>query len=129
MADTRFDIAVPDTPLAIPTATFEPHAGAVVDFFGVVRGLENDEPIAGIDYEAHREMAEYQLAKIAAEAREKFGCEKITLHHRVGFVPVAEPSLFLRVTARHRQPAFAAAQWIVEQLKALAPIWKHPARA
>ena len=48
------------------------------------------------------------------------------LHHRTGIVPVAEPSLFLRVSARHRGPAFDAAQWIVTELKVAVPIWKHP---
>lgn len=126
MANEFCEILIVDTPLELAPATLSSSAGAVVDFLGVVRGLENDENIAGIFYEAHREMALHQLHKIAKAAHEKFGFTNLTLHHRIGFVPVAEPSLFVRVTAKHRGPAFEACQWIIEQLKLLVPIWKQP---
>ena len=98
----------------------------MVDFWGVVRGSEGGEPIAAIRYEAFPEMARHQLEQLAHRALEKFTVQSIRLHHRVGVVPVAEPSLFLRVDARHRGPAFEAAQWIVAELKVAVPIWKHP---
>ncbi|SRR5581483_1576523 len=126
MANAFSDIAIIDAPLRIPQAELSASAGAVVDFLGVVREVEQGEKIAGLDYEVHREMAQHQLEKICETARAKFACEKIILHHRVGFVPVGEPSLFVRVTAKHRGPAFAANQWIIEELKKLAPIWKNP---
>lgn len=114
-------------PLLPPAPRFSGDAGGVVDFYGVVRGLEGADAIAGIEYEAHQEMARCQLAKLVDEAAARFPVLGIVLHHRIGFVPVAEPSLFLRVTAAHRGPAFEAAQWLVELLKQRVPIWKHPA--
>jgi len=108
------------------TAEAEFGAGAVTDFWGIVRGREEGREIEGIDYEAHREMAEHQLKRISEHAAEKFGCYLVIIHHRVGFVAVGEPSLFLRVTTSHRAEAFRATQWIVDELKKKVPIWKRP---
>ncbi len=126
MATDFSEILLTDAPLRVPPHALTPTAGAVVDFLGVVRGLEESEKIAGLDYEAHAEMARHQLAEIAGAARSRFGLERVVLHHRVGFVAAAEASLFLRVSAAHRQPALEGCAWIVERLKQLAPIWKHP---
>jgi len=102
-------------------------AGAVVDFWGVVRELEDGRKIEGIDYEAHEAMAEHQMKVIADAAAETFGLSQVVLHHRVGFVPTGEASLFLRVSAQHRAAAFEASKWIVDELKKKVPIWKKPA--
>jgi molybdopterin synthase catalytic subunit len=99
MANAFCEIFISEKPLDLVPAAFQPNAGAVVDFLGVVRAVEEGENIIGIFYEAHREMALHQLQKISEAARAKFGCEQILLHHRIGFVPVAKPSLFVRVTA------------------------------
>jgi molybdopterin synthase catalytic subunit len=101
--------------------------GALVDFFGVVRGTENGQPIDGIDYQAFVEMAEIELQRIAETVRKEFELGLVLIHHRIGFVPVGEPSLFVRVTAPHRDAAFTGCRCIIEQLKARVPIWKHPA--
>ena len=102
------------------------HAGAIVDFWGAVRQLENEDQIEGIDYEAHKVMAEHQMKLIAEAATEKFPLRRVLLHHRIGFVRAGEASLFLRVTAAHRAEAFEASKWIVDQLKKKVPIWKKP---
>ena len=101
-------------------------AGAVVDFWGVVRSLEDGREIDGIDYDAHREMAEHQLKRIAGQTAERFGLELVIIHHRIGFIAVGEPSLFVRVASPHRSEGFRASQWIVDELKKKVPIWKRP---
>jgi molybdopterin synthase catalytic subunit len=101
-------------------------AGAVVDFWGVVRPIEDGREIEGIDYEAHREMAEHQLKRIAERAAERFGLKLVIVHHRFGFIAVGEASLFLRVASPHRSEGFRASQWIVDELKKKVPIWKRP---
>ena len=101
-------------------------AGAVVDFWGVVRELEDGRKIEGIDYEAHGAMAEHQMKVIADAAAETFRLNQVVLHHRVGFVRAGEASLFLRVSAQHRAAAFEASKWIVDELKKKVPIWKRP---
>jgi molybdopterin synthase catalytic subunit len=99
-------------------------AGAVVDFSGIVRSAEDGREIDGIEYEAHREMADHQLRQIAEQAAENFRLRVVIIHHRIGFIAVGEPSLFLRVTSLHREEAFRASQWIVNELKKKVPIWK-----
>jgi molybdopterin synthase catalytic subunit len=101
-------------------------SGAVVDFFGVVRPLEHDREIRGIKYEAHPEMAPHQLDQIAREAINKFGLDSAIIRHRVGFVHAGEASVFVRTTSHHRAESYRANQWIMDQLKERAPIWKRP---
>ena len=101
-------------------------AGARVDFQGIVRGSEDGREIDGIDYEAHRKMAEHQLQQIAEQAAIEFGLRLVIIHHRIGFVPVGELSLFTRVCSGHREAAFQASRSIVEELKKKVPIWKRP---
>jgi len=119
-------ILVTEAPPEAPPIEVEPVAGAVVDFFGIVRGSEDGHEIEGIDYEAHREMAEHQLRKIAKQAAEDFGLKQVLIHHRIGFIAVGEPSLFMQVCSPHRNEAFRAGQWIVDELKKKVPIWKRP---
>ena len=126
MTATHREILLTSAPLLPPAPRFTDDTGGIVDFYGVVRGLEGAEAITGIQYEAHEEMARHQLSKLVDEAAARFSVHSVVLHHRIGFVPVAEPSLFLRVGAAHRGPAFEAAQWIVDLLKQRVPIWKHP---
>ena len=124
MANCDYEVALMRGPLGLTSPANTLAAGAMVEFFGNVRPLENGKEIDGIEYEAHREMAEYQLRKIAHEAAERFDLLAIRLHHGVGFVAVGETSLFLRVTSAHRSGAFRASRWIVDELKKRVPIWK-----
>ena len=101
-------------------------AGASVDFWGVVRTLEDGREISGIEYEAHQTMAQRQMEMIAEAARTEFGLEEVTLQHRIGFVAAGEASLYLRVASAHREAAFRASSWIVTELKKKVPIWKRP---
>jgi molybdopterin synthase catalytic subunit len=104
----------------------DPNAGAIVNFWGVVRKLEGGREIEGIDYEAHTAMAEHQLRVIAEVAVEKFQLRKAIVQHRLEFVPAGEASLLLQVRAQHRGAAFEASKWFVDELKKKVPIWKRP---
>ena len=126
MANCDCEVLVTDAPLEPLPRNYNDSAGAVVDFWGVVRRVEDGREIDGIEYEAHREMAEHQLKRIAEQAAEEFGLEHVIFHHRIGFIAVGQPSLFLRVYSPHRQEAFGASQWIVTELKKKVPIWKKP---
>src|SRR5438067_6462753 len=125
MANSVCEIFLTEAPLKAPKRN-PTDVGALVDFWGVVRKLEDGREIEGIEYEAHREMAEHQLRRIAEQAAENFGLRVVLIHHRIGFIAVGEPSLFLRVTSLHREEAFRASQWIVTELKKKVPIWKRP---
>jgi molybdopterin synthase catalytic subunit len=123
------DIRITKRPLDGSDLRFSRTEGAVVDFFGVVRTIENERMIDGIEYEAFEAMAQRQLSLIAEEARDRYGLASVIVHHRIGFVPAGEPSLFVRVTARHRRAAFEGSSQIIERLKQAVPIWKHPVYA
>lgn len=126
MAISVCEVLLTEAPLALPDAPNDPGAGAIVVFWGAVRESEDGREITGIEYEAHRAMAEHQMRVVAESASEKFAVREVLLHHRVGFVPVAEPSVVVRVASGHRGAAFAASQWIMDELKRAVPIWKHP---
>src|SRR5919106_480577 len=128
MANVVCEILVTQAPISALRSNVA-SAGAIIDFWGVVRPIENGREIEGIDYEAHREMAEHQLKRIAEQAAERFGINLVIVHHRFGFIAVGEPSLFLRVASPHRSEGFRASQWIVDELKKKVPIWKRPAFA
>jgi molybdopterin synthase catalytic subunit len=120
------EVSLTESPLTAPPEWRGDETGAVVDFWGVVRATEDGAEIAGIEYEAHGAMAEYQLTGLARDAAERFGLSSITIHHRIGFVAVGEASLLVRVGTGHRAEGFAAARWAVDELKKRVPIWKHP---
>jgi len=126
MANSLCEVLLTDGPLAPPARGGQAFAGAIVSFWGVVRELEGGREIEGIDYEAHEAMATHQLRLVANEAVSKFGIGHVIIHHRIGFVGVGESSLFLQVKAKHRQAAFEASEWMVDELKRKVPIWKRP---
>jgi MoaE-MoaD fusion protein len=96
-----------------------PGAGAVVTFEGTVRDVEF------LDYEAYREMAEQEMAKIVAESVERHSLEAAAAEHRVGRVALGEPGVVVAAAAAHREDAFACAREIIDRIKAQAPIWKR----
>ena len=126
MANSVCEVLVTESALHAPERARIGESGAVVDFFGVVRRLEGDREINGIEYEANVKMAEHQLHLIGDAAFTKFQLQEVMMHHRIGFVAAGEASLFLRVTASHRRAAFDASKWIVDELKKKVPIWKKP---
>jgi molybdopterin synthase catalytic subunit len=126
MAISVCEVSLTDAPLVLPGPDDDPQAGAVVVFWGAVRATEEGREITGIQYEAHPSMAEHQMQRIAEGAAEKFGLRQVFIRHRIGFVPAAEPSVVVRVASGHRGAAFSASQWIMDELKRVVPIWKHP---
>ena len=100
--------------------------GAVICFLGVVREIEGDAPITAIDYEAHEEMAHHQFGLIFDAVEKSWPVESVRLVHRLGVVPVNEPSLWVEMIAPHRAEAFAACQFIIDEMKQKVPIWKKP---
>jgi molybdopterin synthase catalytic subunit len=104
----------------------DPSAGAILDFRGVVRGLENGQAIRGIDYEAHETMAQSQLERIGHGAAGKFDLRGVLIRHRIGFVAAGDASLVVRLTSAHRGESLKAMVWLIDELKTNVPIWKHP---
>jgi molybdopterin synthase catalytic subunit len=126
MAISVCEVSLTESALILPEPENDPQAGAVVVFWGAVRSTEAGREITGIEYEAHRTMAEHQMRLVAESAGEKFEVREVIIRHRIGFVPAAQPSVVVRVTSGHRGAAFGASQWIMDELKRVVPIWKHP---
>jgi molybdopterin synthase catalytic subunit len=108
--------------------TASPGMGAVVYFTGVVRGLESNQPIRAIQYEAFQKMAEHQFELIFLQIEQRWPVESVRLVHRIGVVNVNEPSLWVEIVAPHRGEAFAACQYLIDEMKRVVPIWKRPIR-
>ena len=100
--------------------------GAALTFHGVVRAQEGEATIAAIDYEAFDDMACHQFELIFEEIDRQWPIESVRVVHRVGVVPVNEPSLWLELIAPHRVEAFQACQFLINEMKQRAPIWKRP---
>jgi molybdopterin synthase catalytic subunit len=102
------------------------HMGAAVCFLGIVRGTENESKITALEYESFQKMAEHQFHLLFDEMEKRWPIHSVRLVHRLGLVPVNEPSLWVEVVAPHRGEAFAACQWLIDQMKQVVPIWKKP---
>jgi molybdopterin synthase catalytic subunit len=103
---------------AISAAVRDPRAGGVVIFEGVTREVE------ALDYEAYAEMAETKLRAIGEQVAAEHGLCAVALAHRVGRVPLSEPSVLVAASAAHRGEAFTGARALIDRVKAEAPIWK-----
>ncbi|MEA2536946.1 MAG: MoaE-MoaD fusion protein [Chloroflexota bacterium] len=99
----------PGTPAPGQEAEAARHAGRHVD---------------ALEYEAHEPMAERVLGEIADEVAERFGVVRLAIVHRLGPVPLGEISILVVAAAPHRDAAFEAARYAIDETKARAPIWK-----
>src|SRR6185503_16449729 len=98
--------------------------GAAVYFAGVVRGSEEGAVIQAIDYESFEKMVRHQFELIFQEIEKRWPIESVRLVHRLGVVKVGEPSLWVEIVAPHRGEAFAACQFLIDEMKRTVPIWK-----
>jgi molybdopterin synthase catalytic subunit/molybdopterin converting factor small subunit len=115
-----------------------PADGAIVGFLGRTRespgtpapGQEAEaarhvgRTVESLGYEAHEPMALAMLGRIADEIAERFGVTRIAIVHRVGDVPLGEPSVAVVAVSEHRDAAFRAARYAIDETKARVPIWK-----
>jgi molybdopterin synthase catalytic subunit len=99
-------------------------AGACVCFEGWVRDRNEGASVRALEYEAHAALAVKEGEKILAEAREKFGLDAAAAEHRSGHLEIGDCAVWVGVSAAHRDAAFAAARFIIDELKRRLPIWK-----
>jgi len=100
-------------------------AGAYASFEGWVRDHNEGRRVRGLAYEAYAALAESEGAKVIAEARERFAILDAACVHRVGELAVGELAVWVGVSAGHRDAAFAACRYVIDEIKARVPIWKH----
>ena len=100
-------------------------SGATTLFLGTVREVNDGRDVSGIDYTAYEAMAERELAKIAAEAAERFETPNVVIEHRLGSLGLGDVSVAIAISHARRGPAMDASRYVIEQLKKRVPIWKR----
>jgi len=111
----------PLSPARLLASVGSPAAGATVLFMGTTRD------VTSLEYEAYSAMAEERIEAILAECAESHGLEAAAAEHRIGTVPLGEPSVLVAVSAAHRAEAFAGAREAIDRIKEQVPIWKTEA--
>lgn len=92
----------------------------------MVREAEGKDKISAIEYECFQKMAEHQFYLLFDEIEKRWPIESVRLVHRIGVVKVNEASLWVEMVSPHRGEAFAACQWLIDEMKRVVPIWKKP---
>ena len=105
--------------------TVDASNGALVHFVGIVRGMEGGVPIWGLDYSSFERLARRQFELLVDAAGRRWPVASVRIYHRLGRVRAGDPSLWVEVAAAHRSEAFAACQWIIDEMKRVVPIWKR----
>lgn len=119
LADTCIDIA------GERRALDHAAAGACVVFEGWVRDHNEGRAVSRLDYQAYAPLAEAEGEAILAAAVERFQVREARCIHRVGQLAIGELAVWAGVSADHRDTAFAACRWIIDEVKLRVPIWKN----
>ncbi|MGN6728375.1 MAG: molybdenum cofactor biosynthesis protein MoaE [Rhodanobacteraceae bacterium] len=99
--------------------------GAVVVFEGRVRDHNEGRAVRGLAYEAYAKLAESEGARIIEEACSRFEIVQVLCVHRIGELSLGELAVWVGVSAAHRDTAFAACRYVIDEVKARVPIWKR----
>ncbi len=99
-------------------------AGAIGTFIGTTRNNNEGRKVIALDYDGYPEMAEKELRRIGADAQTKWPICRMAIVHRLGPVQITEASVIIAVSAGHRDAAFAACRFAIEEIKKTVPIWK-----
>ena len=119
------EVNISEGPLPPPEPWQVEQAGAVVCFDGVVRPLEQGQPIRGLHYQTYDPLAERELKRLAEQMLEHYGLLSARVEHSRGFVAGGACSFRLRVASSHRKEALQAMDWFIDQMKRRVPIWKR----
>lgn len=98
--------------------------GGIVTFLGTTRDLSRGTAVAKLEFEHYPGMAERKLAEIRERALREFDIIEVSIVHRVGTLPVGENIVLIVVAAGHRDAAFTACRFCIDELKRITPIWK-----
>ena len=119
LADTPFDTA------SLRARLLDDRVGGYASFEGWVRDHNQGRVVQGLRYEAYAALAESEGERILAEALARFDILDAHCVHRVGDLAIGELAVWVGVTAAHRDAAFAACRYVIDEVKARVPIWKH----
>jgi molybdopterin synthase catalytic subunit len=114
----------PIDPQRLLAAVAAAEAGAHVLFLGTARGVTDGIVTTRLDYEAHEPLAAAALVRLRDEAVARFGLTGCVVEHRLGTIAIGEASVGIAASGPHRAEAFAAAEWLMAEIKRQVPIWK-----
>ncbi len=98
--------------------------GGIVSFLGTTRDFSRGKDVSKLEFEHYPGMAEKKLAEIRERAIREYGVIDVTIVHRVGTLPVGENIVLIVVASGHRDEAFKACRFCIDELKRITPIWK-----
>ena len=98
--------------------------GAVVSFVGLTRETEGEADVLRLEFDAWQDRLTPVLKGLAEQAIQNFGVMAVAMAHRTGSVGPQEPIVAIHVGSPHRKEAFLACEWLIDELKKQAPIWK-----
>lgn len=115
------------TPLelnALVAQVESPAKGGIACFLGSVRNHQGGRQVLRLEYSAYEPMAEAECARIVAEAEDRWNCA-VALAHRTGTLEVGDTAVAIAAASPHREEAFAACRYVIEEVKRRVPIWKR----
>ena len=98
--------------------------GGFATFEGWVRDFNEGRPVMRLQYEAFPELAKLEAERIALEANNLFPIRKVMAIHRIGSLELTEIAVWVGVVAVHREGAFDACRYVIDEIKRRVPIWK-----
>jgi molybdopterin synthase catalytic subunit len=114
----------PIDPAALAARVVRRERGALVTFVGHVRDHHAGRDVTGLEYSAYAAMAEAECARIVAEAERRWPVA-VALEHRLGALGIGDIAVAIAVGGGHREEAFDACRWVIEEVKRSVPIWKR----
>lgn len=118
VSDTVIDVD------AAKAAVADRHCGALVVFEGWIRNHNEGQEVERLEYEVYRPVAEKEGAKVIDEAFTRFAISHAMCIHREGLLELGDCAVIVCVSAAHRDAAFDACRYIIDQTKTRLPIWK-----
>jgi molybdopterin synthase catalytic subunit len=119
LSETPFDTAT------LRAELLDARVGGYASFEGWVRDHNDGRSVDGLRYEAYATLAETEGEAILAEALAKFDILDAHCVHRTGDLAIGELAVWVGVSAAHRDAAFAACRYVIDEVKSRVPIWKH----
>lgn len=122
-AVSRFLTRKPIDLAALVAAASAPERGGVATFLGLVRNHHEGRGVQRLEYSAYEPMADAEAARIVAEAQGRWPV-RVALQHRLGTLKVGDAAVGVAAAGAHRDEAFEACRYVIEETKRRVPIWK-----
>ncbi|MBU8976263.1 MULTISPECIES: molybdenum cofactor biosynthesis protein MoaE [unclassified Lysobacter] len=122
----RFSLSqTPIDTATLRTQLLDDRGGGYASFEGWVRNHNEGRDVHGLRYEAYVTLAEAEGEKVLHEAMHRFAILDARCVHRIGDLAIGDMAVWVGVSAAHRDAAFAACRYVIDEVKARVPIWKH----